>query len=180
MLDVRRLMILEAVARYGSFTAAAAALSYTQPAISQQIAALERETRRPALDDPFYAVLPAGHHLAPQRVVRIADLAEEHWIATSSPGHPDADSLTNLCATAGFVPIIAFAIDDHLAVQGFVAAGAGVALVPRLGLNAIRTDLAVLPIDPPAARPVDVITIKSARPAPAVSALLDALRDASV
>jgi DNA-binding transcriptional LysR family regulator len=44
MLDVRRLRVLQEVAARGSFSAAAEALSYTQPAVSQQIAALERET----------------------------------------------------------------------------------------------------------------------------------------
>src|SRR4029453_3614845 len=44
MLDVRRLRVLREVAQQGSFSAAADALSYTQSAISQQIAALERET----------------------------------------------------------------------------------------------------------------------------------------
>lgn len=44
MLDVRRLRVLHAVSEYGSVTAAAAALGYTAPAVSQQLAALERET----------------------------------------------------------------------------------------------------------------------------------------
>jgi DNA-binding transcriptional LysR family regulator len=43
MLDVRRLRILHAVSSYGSVTAAAAALGYSAPAVSQQLAALERE-----------------------------------------------------------------------------------------------------------------------------------------
>src|SRR4051794_38044593 len=43
MLDVKRLRILKEVADRGSFSAAAEALSYTQSAVSQQIAALERE-----------------------------------------------------------------------------------------------------------------------------------------
>src|SRR6185369_10194594 len=43
MLDVRRLRVLKEVADRGSFSAAAEALSYTQSAVSQQIAALERE-----------------------------------------------------------------------------------------------------------------------------------------
>src|SRR5919106_6288811 len=43
MLDVRRLKILREVADQGSFSAAADALNFTQSAISQQIAALERE-----------------------------------------------------------------------------------------------------------------------------------------
>src|SRR5919202_5804152 len=43
MLDVRRMRVLREVARRGSFSAAADALSFTQSAVSQQIAALERE-----------------------------------------------------------------------------------------------------------------------------------------
>ena len=43
MLDPRRLLTFRAVARAGSFSAAARELSLTQPAVSQQIAALERE-----------------------------------------------------------------------------------------------------------------------------------------
>src|SRR5215208_6585730 len=43
MLDVRRMRVLKEVAARGSFSAAADALAYTQSAVSQQIAALERE-----------------------------------------------------------------------------------------------------------------------------------------
>ena len=43
MLDPRRLRVLREVAARGSFSAAAEALSFTQSAVSQQIAALERE-----------------------------------------------------------------------------------------------------------------------------------------
>ena len=42
MFDVKQLRVLKAVADHGSFSAAADALSYSQPAISQQIAALEK------------------------------------------------------------------------------------------------------------------------------------------
>ena len=44
MLDTRRLRVLYEVARRGSFSAAAESLGYTQPAISRQVALLERET----------------------------------------------------------------------------------------------------------------------------------------
>src|SRR5919205_4454795 len=43
MLDVKRLKVLREVANHGSFSAAGEALGYTQSAVSQQIAALERE-----------------------------------------------------------------------------------------------------------------------------------------
>jgi DNA-binding transcriptional LysR family regulator len=44
MLDVRRMRVLREVAARGSFSAAAEALSFTQSAVSQHVAALERET----------------------------------------------------------------------------------------------------------------------------------------
>src|SRR5918911_1772240 len=44
MLDVRRLKVLREVAARGSFSAAADSLSFTQSAVSQHVAALERET----------------------------------------------------------------------------------------------------------------------------------------
>lgn len=54
MLDVKRLRVLREVAQQGSFSAAAEALGYTQPAVSRQVALLEQEAgatlleRRPA------------------------------------------------------------------------------------------------------------------------------------
>src|ERR687886_1841272 len=44
MLDVRRMRVLREVAAQSSFSAAAQKLGYTQSAVSQQVAALERET----------------------------------------------------------------------------------------------------------------------------------------
>ena len=43
MLDPRRVLTFREVARHGSFSRAAQALSLTQPAVSQQVAALERQ-----------------------------------------------------------------------------------------------------------------------------------------
>jgi DNA-binding transcriptional LysR family regulator len=50
MLDPRRLRVLREVATRGSFSAAAEALVFTQSAVSQQVAALERETGTTLID----------------------------------------------------------------------------------------------------------------------------------
>src|SRR4051794_41973502 len=65
MLDVRRLRVLREVARRGSFSAAAEALSFTQPAISRQIAALEAEAGTQLVDRRARGVrlTPAGELL---------------------------------------------------------------------------------------------------------------------
>jgi molybdate transport repressor ModE-like protein len=51
-LELRHLLALQAVAREGSFAAAAEALGYTQSAISQQIAALERTVGQRLIERP--------------------------------------------------------------------------------------------------------------------------------
>lgn len=41
--------------------------------------------------------------------------------------------------------------------QGFIAAGVGVSLIPRLALRAVRDDVVVRPLDPPTGRHVDAV-----------------------
>jgi len=64
MLNLNRLRILIEVAAHGSFSAAAEALSYTQSAVSQQIAALESETGVTLIER-----LPRGVRLTPAGAV---------------------------------------------------------------------------------------------------------------
>jgi DNA-binding transcriptional LysR family regulator len=65
MFDARLLSVFREVATRGSFSEAAAALSFTQPAVSQQIARLERElgTRLLARNARGVTPTPAGEVL---------------------------------------------------------------------------------------------------------------------
>jgi DNA-binding transcriptional LysR family regulator len=76
-LEVRHLAALEVTARLGSFRAAAAALGYSQSALSAQIAALEAIVGTPLLNRPRGAPAvsptPAGHLLL-DRAARIGDI----------------------------------------------------------------------------------------------------------
>jgi DNA-binding transcriptional LysR family regulator len=99
------------------------------------------------LDDHMYAVLPSGHRLAGRERIRVADLAGEPWIVgAATTSCPDARILTQACAAAGFEPQVAFQSDDYQAIQGFIAAGVGVSLIPELALKTVREDVAVLPL----------------------------------
>ena len=66
MIDVRRLRLLLELARRGTVTAVASALAYTPSAVSQQLAALEREAGVPLLERSGrrVALTPAGTVLA--------------------------------------------------------------------------------------------------------------------
>ena len=78
MLDVRRMRILREVAARGSFSAAAEALSYTQSAVSQQIAALEREVGTKLVERNARGIrlTDAGEALVRHTEAVIAKLAE--------------------------------------------------------------------------------------------------------
>jgi DNA-binding transcriptional LysR family regulator len=78
MLDVRRMRVLREVAARGSFSAAAEALSYTQSAVSQQIAALEREAGTQLVERSARGVrlTQAGRALVVHADVILARLAD--------------------------------------------------------------------------------------------------------
>jgi len=294
MLDVRRLKVLREVAARGSFSAAADALNFTQSAISQQIAALEREagtrlversargvrltvagealvrhtdvilarladaeaeleaiaglragrvrlaafpsaaasllpptmaryrerhpgvelTMIPAdppeavqrlrggevdvalliasawddpgadgverthlLDDPMYICLPQGHPLATKARLRLENLGDEKWLmGTTDHSCPDTSIFLRACAVAGFEPRIGFQTDDYVAIQGFVAAGMGISVIPDLALATVREDVVIRAIAGRAPyRRIGVGTLEGGYRSPAVQAMIDIL-----
>jgi molybdate transport repressor ModE-like protein len=78
MLDVKRLRVLREVAAKGSFSAAAESLTYTQSAVSQQIAALEREAQVQLVERSARGVrlTEAGRALVRHADVILARLAD--------------------------------------------------------------------------------------------------------
>ncbi|MCP9486455.1 MAG: LysR substrate-binding domain-containing protein [Gaiellaceae bacterium MAG52_C11] len=98
------------------------------------------------LDDRLNIALPAGHRLASRKRVRLADLADEPWVQGVYRGATVA-VLPAACRGAGFEPKIVFRSDDHMAVQSFVAAGLGVAVVPQLTVPTARPDIVIRPLE---------------------------------
>ena len=293
MLDVKRLRILKEVADRGSFSAAAESLSYTQSAVSQQIAALEREAgtqlvtrgsrgirltesgealvrhadailtrladaeaeleaiaglrggrlrlaafptvgatlmplaiatfreRHPdieltvrqlepedslpllkcgdidialtiepsaladsegldstfLLEDPRFAALPMNHPLASKSRVRLKDLANAAWIGTTDACSCGA-LVRNHCIRMGFEPQITFESDDYLQIQGLIAAGVGVALIPTLALTTVRDDIVIRDLGSEAPiRTIAAATLPGAQRSPAARAMLEVLTE---
>src|SRR5919204_309785 len=94
------------------------------------------------LEDPMHVALPAGHPLAAKNALRLENLQDEAWVQTSATS-ACARHVVRLCHAAGFDPIVSFESDDYQTVQGLVAAGVGVALIPELALTSVRDDVVV-------------------------------------
>jgi len=126
-------------------------------------------------DDPLLVALPAAHPMAGRARVALTDLAGERWIVADTPEAVGALHAT--CAAAGFTPDTPLRVAEWTAKLGLVAEGLGVALVPGLGVGAVRGDVTVRPIAPdPPRRQVSVAVGRHARRAPAVVAFLAELR----
>ncbi|MET9664809.1 LysR family transcriptional regulator [Streptomyces sp. NPDC006475] len=131
------------------------------------------------LDDPYRAVLPKGHPLASRRVIDLADLAAERWIGSEWPG-PCLDVVLGACGAAGFTPDIVVQSEDYATAQGFVAAGLGVGLMPRIGLGSRHPGVVVRKVRrPEPVRAIHAAVRESSLSQPALRALLDALKQAA-
>lgn len=111
-------------------------------------------------------------------VVDLASQRDARWIGgcPRCRGH-----LLASCATAGFTPDIVLETDNAAAVVGLVAAGLGVALLPRLALatTVIPAGVSVDPVDEDLARHVEVVVARGAERVPSVRATLEAVRSAA-
>ncbi len=94
---------------------------------------LERPSLKvePIGSEPLVAVLPASHPLARLDRVPVASLENEPFI--TYPAHFRSvvhDAVAATCAEHGFSPIVAMEVGETSTLVSFVAADAGVALVP--------------------------------------------------
>jgi DNA-binding transcriptional LysR family regulator len=128
-------------------------------------------------DDPLHLALPATHPLARRKAApRLEDLAEESWVQTSAAS-PCARHVVRSCNAAGFEPRVSFESDDYQTVQGLVAAGVGVGLIPQTALSAARDDIVVRELAPGSpVRKVFAATPRAASATAAVATMLDVLR----
>jgi DNA-binding transcriptional LysR family regulator len=135
--------------------------------------------RTDLLEDPMYLALPRAHPLAARQRLRLQDLAGEAWVQTSSSS-PCARHVVRSCHAAGFEPNVTFESDDYQTVQGLVAAGVGVALIPELALSVVREDVAIRALSPaPPLRQVIAAAPEGARMVAAAPAMLGILEAAA-
>ena len=141
----------------------------------EQTPLLADMARAPLLEDPMYLALPPDHRLATKGRLRLEELQQDAWVQTSSSS-PCARHVVRCCHAAGFEPSVSFESDDYQTVQGLVAAGVGVALIPELALSVVREDIVIRALSPtPPVRQVIAATPAGARLVPAAPAMLAVL-----
>ncbi|MEU6865656.1 LysR substrate-binding domain-containing protein [Streptomyces sp. NPDC046876] len=125
------------------------------------------------LDERMYVALPRAHRLADRELLRLAELADEEWIAAS-----DRPEETLMATARGFRPRSTVLAADWIAKQGFVAAGLGVTLVPALAASSARPDIVLVALHPQDSprRAVYAATPRGLAHSPAVAAFLALLR----
>ena len=130
------------------------------------------------VDDPMYLAVPRGHAAARRARVRMEDLADETWIQEADPASPCGRLHSAACAAAGFVPKIGFKSDDYNVVQGLVAAGVGVSLIPSIALSNLREDIVIRSLGRRApSRHIAAATPAGRYRSPAADAMLAILQD---
>lgn len=90
--------------------------------------------QRELLREELALVVPATHPLASREGVALADVSMEDFVwapEAMTPEHP----LYAACVAAGFTPRIACVSGSAQGMQALVAAGLGIALLPRLALH---------------------------------------------
>lgn len=126
-------------------------------------------------DDIFRVLLPRAHPSTRIAGLTLRQLAREPWVGGS------ADSAwfrmaRGACRAAGFDPAIALASDDYVAVQAFVAAGLGVALVPGLAAAHLLPGVEVRALDTGApSRRIWAAHLYGSHPPEAVTTMTDIL-----
>ncbi|HYH29756.1 MAG TPA: LysR family transcriptional regulator [Pseudonocardia sp.] len=131
----------------------------------------------PLLREPLDVALPPGHPLAERGRLRLDELAGEEWISVGV-GWPVDDVLRSIALATGATPRVVQRINDFSVTEELVAAGHGIALLPRYstddrdGRRLVRLPLAGVR----AGRLVEAVLRTSTGERPAVATVLDTLR----
>jgi DNA-binding transcriptional LysR family regulator len=151
------------------------ALLFDFPGVRERAAAGLRSVT--LLQDPMYVALPGDHLLAGKPALGLEDLSQEDWVQTSESS-PCARHVIRSCLAAGFEPHVTFESDDYETVQGLVAAGVGVALIPRLALTRVHPGIVVRALAPQSPeRKVVAATASGPGVVPAAKTMLKVLID---
>lgn len=91
-------------------------------------------------EEALWLALPEAHPLATRRRIAPADLDGVDWVALRSGtrAHATGEAFLAACRRYGFLPTVRLTASDQETVLGLVAAGMGLALLPRSAASARR------------------------------------------
>ncbi len=120
-------------------------------------------------------LVPEGHALAGRDGVRREELARERWIC-QPPGTVCHDWLVRTLRTAGYEPDIRHRAEENHTQLALVAAGLGIAMMPRLGRGPLPDGVVAVRLAPVPERRLYALWRTEAARRPAITAAVDALR----
>ncbi|MEU8762018.1 LysR family transcriptional regulator [Streptomyces sp. NPDC048659] len=127
-------------------------------------------------DDRCDVLVPRGHPLAARDAVRREELTGERWI-TQPPGTVCHDWLMRTLRATGCEPLIAHQAEENHTQVALVAAGLGVALVPRLGRGPLPPEVAPVRLDPVPTRRLRALWRAGAARRPAITETVRTLQE---
>jgi len=136
------------------------------------------------VDDLADIAVPAAHPLAgnaaetPQRAVELAQLGAGPWIC-GTPGTSCHDWLTFTLRSAHLEPQFAHTANEYATQLALVAAGLGIAVMPRLGRGHLPAGVRMIAVRPTLRRNIYALWRTTAARRPAINAAVSALREAA-
>jgi DNA-binding transcriptional LysR family regulator len=116
----------------------------------------------PLRSEPLVAVLPSHHPLAGRESIGLEELADEPFVVHPSRSRSSMyDRVLSACAHAGFQPVSLIEVGETATLVVFVAAGHGVALVPRSVRSLSLDGVTYVPLAEP--ETVDLLLARRAR-----------------
>jgi DNA-binding transcriptional LysR family regulator len=131
------------------------------------------------MEDPVFLALhpdtAAAHGLTRGQPADLAKFRDEDWLMPD-PQTSCHELTRRACGAAGFVPAPIAVATDFAVLTAFVAAGAGVALVPHMALPADTSGVSLHPLAAPVTRTVYALTRSGEAGQPRLNRVLEGLR----
>ncbi|MEV5377809.1 LysR family transcriptional regulator [Streptomyces nondiastaticus] len=127
-------------------------------------------------EDRCDVLVPEGHPLAGRAMLDRSDLPHQRWIC-QPPGTVCHDWLVRTLRAAGHEPDLAYQAAENHTHIALVAAGLGIALMPRLGRGPLPEGVRAVPLDPVPVRRLSALWRSGAARRPAITETVRTLRE---
>jgi len=141
------------------------------------LAVPEGLSRTLLLEDVADVAVPAGHALAERPAAALAELAPGPWIC-GTPGTSCHDWLSFTLRSQQVEPVLAHTANEYATQLALVAAGLGIAVMPRLGREPVPAGVRMIAVTPALCRRIYAAWRGASARRPAIGAAVAALRAA--